>query len=345
MVHGSAGSLTVAEQLTAAAVTKAKEQPRPAPEPPSVSPDILQAEQVTAEVLAPTASLVEVVATDEEPEAQVPATKPVVEGAPPGVPAALAPEPVPAPSSEVGPASVHESSAAASGTAALDIVPRSEQGQPIADTPLLLGGLPLCRVVRHFSPSGPSAGHHEMHIAAGEEVALQWEQPLEEGAYWAWVWRIARTPVEPGYVPLSHIEPLKAQREAEETRRMADELRQQAQEDFLRAEEARAAAEEFALQAERSAARKTTEAEARAREEVERRHSQAEEKLKETARLASEAAQEAKARAMAALRAVQSAPDDEVADMSVAVFEAAEENLKEAVRLAAAAKEVVQQAV
>ncbi|OLP75686.1 hypothetical protein AK812_SmicGene44482 [Symbiodinium microadriaticum] len=51
------------------------------------------------------ASLVEVVATDEEPEAQVPATKPVVEGAPPGVPAALAPEPVPAPSSEVGPAS------------------------------------------------------------------------------------------------------------------------------------------------------------------------------------------------------------------------------------------------
>ncbi|OLQ07010.1 hypothetical protein AK812_SmicGene9673 [Symbiodinium microadriaticum] len=166
--------------------------------------------------------------------------------------------------------------------------------QPIADTPLLLGG------------------HHEMHIAAGEEVALQWEQPLEEGAYWAWVWRIARTPVEPGfstalqvessgtptspssaskdetidgdlgedhradtepgmespatahaggcqvgllggasdqhrhvciptkwvltdknehlvgYVPLSHIEPLKAQREAEETRRMADELRQQA---------------------------------------------------------------------------------------------------------------------
>ncbi|CAE7207730.1 unnamed protein product, partial [Symbiodinium sp. CCMP2456] len=170
VVHGSAGSLTVAEQLTAAAVTAAKEQPRPAPEPPSASPEALQAEQVadsvvaaaarqvertpstavmeteisqvasplpplvTAEVLAPTSSVVEVVATDEEPEAPVPAAKPVVEEAPPGVSAASAPEPAPAPSSEVGPASVHESSAAASGTAGLDIVPRSEQGQPIADT-------------------------------------------------------------------------------------------------------------------------------------------------------------------------------------------------------------------
>ncbi|CAE7578082.1 unnamed protein product [Symbiodinium sp. CCMP2592] len=176
IVHGSAGSLTVAEQLTAAAVTAAHEHPRPAPEPPSASPEALQAEQVadsvvaaaarqvertpstavmeteisqvasplpplvTAEVLAATSSVVEVVATDEEPEAQVPAAKPVVEEAPghqepPDVPAALAPQPAPAPSSEVGPASVHASSAAASGTAGLDIVPRSEQGQPIASTP------------------------------------------------------------------------------------------------------------------------------------------------------------------------------------------------------------------
>jgi len=171
IVHGSAGSLTVAEQLTAAAVTAAHEHPRPAPEPPSASPEALQAEQVadsvvaaaarqvertpstvvmeteisqaasplpplvTAEVLAATSSVVEVVATDEEPEAQVPAAKPVVEEAPghqkpPDDPAALA-----APSSEVGPASVHASSAAASGTAGLDIVPRSEQGQAIASTP------------------------------------------------------------------------------------------------------------------------------------------------------------------------------------------------------------------
>ncbi|OLP87839.1 hypothetical protein AK812_SmicGene30893 [Symbiodinium microadriaticum] len=74
------------------------------------------------------------------------------------------------------------------------------------EEPLLLRGLPVCSVVRGYDPRG----EHQMEMVAGEEFALEWEQPFEEGGYWAWGWRLFHgddgyTPLECGYVPLSHI--------------------------------------------------------------------------------------------------------------------------------------------
>ncbi|CAE7236503.1 unnamed protein product, partial [Symbiodinium sp. CCMP2456] len=90
----------------------------------------------------------------------------------------------------------------------------SEEGSPpVGQDPeafqeerLLLRGLPVCSVVRDYDPRG----EHQMEMAAGEEFALKWEQPCEEGGYWAWGWRLFHgddgyTPLECGYIPLSHI--------------------------------------------------------------------------------------------------------------------------------------------
>ncbi|OLQ05450.1 hypothetical protein AK812_SmicGene11366 [Symbiodinium microadriaticum] len=174
----------VAEQLTAAAVTAAKEQPRnftvaesvvaaaarqvertpstavmeteisqvASPLPPlAVALDLDGSHSsgqrvVTAEVLAPTSSVVEVVATDEEPEAQVPATKPVVEEAPGdqelGSWVQCGGHQVSLQRWRPSLRRLHrkELSFCKFRTAGLDIVPRPEQGsereggQPIADT-------------------------------------------------------------------------------------------------------------------------------------------------------------------------------------------------------------------
>jgi len=84
----------------------------------------------------------------------------------------------------------------------------SEEGSPPVghEEPLLLRGLPVCTVVRDYDPRG----EHQMEMVAGEEFALEWEQPSEEGGYWAWGWRLFHgddgyTPLECGYIPLSHI--------------------------------------------------------------------------------------------------------------------------------------------
>ncbi|CAJ1403175.1 unnamed protein product [Effrenium voratum] len=74
-------------------------------------------------------------------------------------------------------------------------------GQPVD-----LNGSLLVAALAAYSPKGPS----QMDLMPGDPVLLLWEQPPEEGGYWAWGCKVRQDGGEHlaeqlGYVPLSHL--------------------------------------------------------------------------------------------------------------------------------------------
>lgn len=82
----------------------------------------------------------------------------------------------------------------------------------------------ILRVRESYQPDGPGAAT-QLHVNKGCRFAVVWQQPDEEGGYWAYGFE-ENSPWKVGYVPLSHLETLdtipKARDEQQPTERLAD---------------------------------------------------------------------------------------------------------------------------